>query len=417
MNDKINNILKDISSQKTFSIQNKVPLYDIKKESSNTLLSTLNSIQNQNNNNIQIEKCKICNQINDLIKCQKCKNNYHLKCLHINLNGTNFLCNNCNQKLFKVTENVKINNQNIQNPKIEKNGKKEIFKSTNNKIGNKRKRGKEKEKNKDKEIEKEKTKEKEKEKEQSKEKNKKNLKQKITNKSKSNNINNIQINNINIKEYKKRKGNKNPIDLLKKQRESYLILSYAHSNPQYKRRKIKIGINNQCDINEFTNKYESQINFDEEEYERNQLKQVWSVSKNPFSNEEINKYLNTARLFWNYRNFNLENELCCDYFDECEKIMKKKEISGKLKGKIMKLMKELRELIRRGIDLNCHYDEMSLKMLHLCNYKMKVALFFLYKQLNPFIEEVEEGFKSDVYIFQNELFSMINDGDFYDPDE
>ena len=55
-----------------------------------------------------------------------------------------FLCNNCNQKLFKVTENVKINNQNIQNPKIEKNGKKEIFKSTNNKIGNKRKRGKEK---------------------------------------------------------------------------------------------------------------------------------------------------------------------------------------------------------------------------------------------------------------------------------
>ena len=415
MNDKLNNILKDISSQKTFSIQNKVPLYEIKKESSNALLSTLNSIQNQNNNNIQIEKCKICNQINDLIKCQKCKNNYHLKCLHININGANFLCNNCNQKLFKVSENVKTNHQNIQNPKIEINGKKEIFKSTNNKIGNKRKRGKEKEKNKDKEKEKEKTKEKEKE--QSKEKNKKNLKQKITNKSKSNNINNIQINNINIKEYKKRKGNKNPIDLLKKQRESYLILSYAHSNPQYKRRKIKIGINNQCDINEFTNKYESQINFDEEEYERNQLKQVWSVSKNPFSKEEINKYLNTARLFWNYRNFNLENELCCDYFDECEKIMKKKEISEKLKGKIMKLMKELRELIRRGIDLNCHYDEMSLKMLHLCNYKMKVALFFLYKQLNPFIEEVEEGFKSDVYIFQNELFSMINDGDFYDPDE
>ena len=449
MNDKLNNILKDISSQKTFSIQNKVPLYEIKKESSNALLSTLNSIQNQNNNNIQIEKCKICNQINDLIKCQKCKNNYHLKCLHININGANFLCNNCNQKLFKVSENVKTNHQNIQNPKIEINGKKEIFKSTNNKIGNKRKREKKKEKDKDKEKEKMKDKEKEKmkdkekekmkekekgkmkekdkekekekmkdkEKEQSKGKNKKNLDQKITNKINPNNINNIQINNINIKEHKKRKGNKNPIDLLKKQRESYLILNYDHSNPQYKRRKIKIGINHQCDIYEFKNKYETQINFDEEEYERNQLKQVWSVSKNPFSKEEINKYLNTARLFWNYRNFNLENELCCDYFDECEKIMKKKEISEKLKRKIMKLMKELRELIRRGIDLNCHYDEMSLKMLHLCNYKMKVALFFLYKQLNPFIEEVEEGFKSDVLIFQNELFSMINDGDFYDPDE
>ena len=48
---------------------------------------------------------------------------------------------------------------------------------------------------------------------------------------------------------------------------------------------------------------------------------------------------------------------------------------------------------------------------------MKVTLFLWLKQLNPFIEEVEEGFKSDVYIFQNELFSMINDGDFYDPDE
>ena len=81
------------------------------------------------------------------------------------------------------------------------------------------------------------------------------------------------------------------------------------------------------------------------------------------------------------------------------------------------LMRELKELVRRGIDLNCHYDEMSLKMLYLCNYKMKVALFLLYKQLNPFIEEVEEGFKSDVLIFQNELFSMINDGDFYDPDD
>ena len=305
MNDKLNNISKDISSKKTFSIQNKVPLYEIKKESSNTLLTTLNSIQNQNNNNIQIEKCKICNQINDLIKCQKCKNNYHLKCLHININGTNFLCNNCNQKLFKVSENVKSNNQNIQNQKIEKNGKKEIFKSTNNKIGNKRKREKdkekikdkekekekikdkekEKEKSKDKEKEKEKEKSKEKEKEQSKGKNKKNLDQKITTKINSNNINNIKINNINIKEHKKRKGNKNPTDLLKKQRESFLILNYAHSNPQYKRRKIKIGINHQCDIYEFTNKYESQINFDEEEYERNQLKQVWSVSKNPFSKE------------------------------------------------------------------------------------------------------------------------------------
>ena len=209
----------------------------------------------------------------------------------------------------------------------------------------------------------------------------------------------------------------NSIDLIKKERETFLLLSYNHTNPQYKRRKIKIGINYQCDINEYKEKYENEINFDEEEYERNQLKQIWSVSKNPFSNEEIDKYLRTARLFWNYRNLNIENELCCDYFEECDKILKKKNLSEKLKKKINQLIKELRELIRRGIDLNCHYDEMSLKMLYLCNFKMKVALFFLYKQLNPFIEEVEEGFKSDVLIFQNELFSMINDGDFYEPDE
>ena len=30
-----------------------------------------------------------------------------------------------------------------------------------------------------------------------------------------------------------------------------------------------------------------------------------------------------------------------------------------------------------------------------------------------FIKEVEEAFKSDVLIFQNELFSMINDSDFF----
>jgi hypothetical protein len=113
----------------------------------------------------------------------------------------------------------------------------------------------------------------------------------------------------------------------------------------------------------------------------------------------------------------LENELCADFFEECENIMKKKKISEKLKNKIHQLMRELKELVRRGIDLNCHFDEMCLKMLHLCNYKMNVALLFLYKQFNPFIEEIEEGFKSDVYIFQNELFSIINDGDFYDADE
>ena len=406
MNDKLNNTSKDFTSQKTISNKNNDNLDDNKNDSSNPSLTTINS--HNNNKEITILECKICNQPYDLIQCQKCKNYFHLKCINLNENNTNILCINCKQKPkipFKVSENVKTISEENQKNKKEKNEKKEIFKSTNNKIGNKRKREK---------------KEKTTKKKNNSKSNTNNNEGRYTNKINNNNqnINNIQVNNINSKEIKKRRNNKsNPSDLLRKERESFLLLSYNHSNPQYKRRKIKIGINHQCDIYEYTDKYEKQINFDEEEYERNQLKQVWSVSKNPFSKEEIDKYLRTARLFWNYRNLNLENELCADYYEECEKIMKKKNISDKLKGKIIKLMKELKELVRRGIDLNCHYDEMSLKMLYLCNYKMKVALFFLYKQLNPFIEEIEEGFKSDVLIFQNELFSMINDGDFYDPDD
>ena len=360
MSDKLNNFLKEIPREKTISLNNNINLDDIKKDPSNPSLSTENSNQNHENTNNKIEKCKICNEMNDLIKCQKCKNNYHAKCLHLNGNISNFLCSNCNQKPFKVSSNIKSNQKN-QNIKNTKNEKKEIFKSTNNKIGNKRKREKEKGKGKT-------------EKKTKIEQNNINI-----NKNK-NNINNIQIKNINVK---RRKGNiPKPIDLLKKE----LLLSYEQST-LYKRRKIKIGVDHQCDIEEFTEKYENEIDFDEEEYERNQLKQVWSVSKNPFSKDEIDKYLRTARLFWNYRNFNIENELCGDYFEECEKIMKKKSISEKLKKKIIKLMKELKELIRRGVDLNCHYDEMSLKMLYLCNYKMNVALLFLFKQLNPFIEK------------------------------
>ena len=167
---------------------------------------------------------------------------------------------------------------------------------------------------------------------------------------------------------------------------------------------------------EFTDKYENKINFEEEEYERNDLVQVWSMEKNPLSEEELNNYINTARLFWNYRNIHIEEDLCADFFQECEQKMKNKKILPKLKNKITKLIKELKELIKRGINLNSHYDEMSLRVLHLCKYKTNVALLFLYKGLNPFIEEIEEGFKHDIYFFQDEIYSFINNGDFFDSD-
>ena len=202
----------------------------------------------------------------------------------------------------------------------------------------------------------------------------------------------------------------------KNEKEASILSSLTHTDPQYKRRKIRIGPNRQCNMFEFTDKYENKINFEEEEYERNDLIQVWSVEKNPLSEEELNNYINTARLFWNYRNIHIEEDLCADFFSECEQKMKTKKISPKLKNKITKLIKELKELIKKGISLNSHYDEMSLRVLHLCKYKTNVALLFLYKGLNPFIEEIEEGFKHDIYFFQDEIYSFINNGDFFDSD-
>ena len=98
---------------------------------------------------------------------------------------------------------------------------------------------------------------------------------------------------------------------------------------------------------EFIEKYENKINFDEEEYERNDLIQVWSKENNPLSEDELNKYLNTARMFWNYSNVHIEEDLCADFFQECESKMKGKKIGTKLKNKILKLIKELKELIKR----------------------------------------------------------------------
>lgn len=212
-----------------------------------------------------------------------------------------------------------------------------------------------------------------------------------------------------------KKSTKKKLNEQKSDKES-LLLSLVHTDPQYKRRKIKLGSSRQCNMYEFTEKYENRINFDEEEYERNDLIQVWSKENNPLTEEELNKYIETAKLFWNYRNVHIEEDLCADFFHECDTKMKSKKIVPKLKNKIMKLIKELKELIKTGINLNSHYDEMSLRVLHLCKYKTNIALLFLYKGLNPFIEEVEEGFKHDIYFFQDEIYSFINNGDFFDPD-
>ena len=109
--------------------------------------------------------------------------------------------------------------------------KKKIFKSTISNLGTKRKREKFQNKSKKNNTN----------------PNSNNIERRQSNNIRNNNNNNsntnndnIQINNINLKENKKRKGNKsNP-------RENYLLLNIFHSNPQYKRRKIRIGVNRQC---------------------------------------------------------------------------------------------------------------------------------------------------------------------------
>lgn len=232
------------------------------------------------------------------------------------------------------------------------------------------------------------------------------------------NSNNKKLGNVNPTGIKKRnhKSN-NGAELLRKEIESRLLLSFDHSNSLYKRRKIKIGTTRQTNMYEFTDKVENQINFEEEAYERNDLKKVWSNEDNPLSEKDLDNYIKTARLFWDYHNIHIQQDLCADFFEECEEKIKEKKMSNKLKNKINKLMIELKGLVKRGVSLNTHYDEMSLRMLCLCNYKPNVALLFLFKGLNPFVEEVEEGFKHDVVFFQDEIYSFINNGDFYDPED
>ena len=331
----------------------------------------------------------------------------------------------CESSLMSKSQEIQLDKNIIKPKKRKKDKDREKDKERDKERDNYKDRDKDKEKDKDKEI-------------NASIKNKINLNHNhnINHSQNNNNISKNNTNNNNIKSNKEKDKNsiKEELSLYptqsqsskkstkkknndsKNEKEQNLLLSLTHTDPQYKRRKIKLGVNRQCNMYEFTDKYENKINFEEEEYERNDLIQVWSKERNPLSEEELNNYMKTAKLFWNYRNIHIEEDLCTDFFQECEQKMKNKKISLKLKNKITKLIKELKEMIKTGINLNSHYDEMSLRILHLCKYKTNVALLFLYKGLNPFIEEVEEGFKHDIYFFQDEIYSFINSGDLFDSD-
>ena len=165
------------------------------------------------------------------------------------------------------------------------------------------------------------------------------------------------------------------------------LLAFDNTSTKYKRRKIKTGINHNIDMNEYYNKIENELNLDDFDNERKNTRKVWSNSKNPLSNEEIEIYLKTAKIFWDYRNLNIENELNNDFQDEIILyINENKTINNSKRNTIESKLIELKKFVEKGVNLNCHFDEMALKILHISKYKIKMALFFLYKSINPFIE-------------------------------
>jgi hypothetical protein len=165
------------------------------------------------------------------------------------------------------------------------------------------------------------------------------------------------------------------------------LLSFDNSEIHYRKRKIKIGMNHNLSMEEYYDKIENEMNLDEVDYERSDLKKVWSAEKNPLSEEELRKYLNTARIFWEYRNLNIENELCADFFIDLDDYIKENKIHYLSKGSLIREKVEgLKKFLKMGINLNTHFDEMAMKILHICRYKTKIALLFLFKGINPYIE-------------------------------
>ena len=110
----------------------------------------------------------------------------------------------------------------------------------------------------------------------------------------------------------------------------------------------------------------------------------------------------------NYENKTIENDLCSEFYDYfndyCQQI-ENLEFLEEADNKI----KNLKFLINKGIKLDNHFEEMALKILHLCKYSVKKALFFIYKKINPYLEEEVECFKNDVYFLQREAFVLIQE--------
>jgi hypothetical protein len=138
-------------------------------------------------------------------------------------------------------------------------------------------------------------------------------------------------------------------------------------------------------MEEYYEKLENDINLDEIDHERQDMKKVWSMSNAGLV--DVEKYLKTARIFWNYRNLNIENELSGDFFDDLSRYFERnRQFAYENKFYLENEVRALKQFLNFGIHLNSHFDEMAMKILHICKYKKNLALYFLYKNMNPFLE-------------------------------
>jgi hypothetical protein len=164
------------------------------------------------------------------------------------------------------------------------------------------------------------------------------------------------------------------------------LLAFDNTNSQYARKKKKLKKSDTyLDIYEYYDNIENNINCDEVDFERSDVKQVFSSEKSKAVDTE--SYLRIARIFWNYRNLTIDTELCEDFFEELERFkLLNKAYMIENQDLLEEKVSFLKKFVQNGITLVNYFDEMALKILHLSGYKKSVALYFLYKGLNPFIE-------------------------------
>ena len=180
--------------------------------------------------------------------------------------------------------------------------------------------------------------------------------------------------------------------------------NFENTDINFKKRKIKIGDNHNINfVNYMQQNYKEQI--DDQE---NHLQPRKMFCPNELSDEVINQYLKDAMFFWNYREYNLENSFCSDFMEYIHDIKKETNDFETIKM-IDNDISIIKSFIKNGLTMNNHFTEMALKILHLCNYSVKKAIYLIYKEINPFLEEEIEGFKSDVNFLQREAIVNINE--------